>query len=181
MADSASEASARARSFTWKDPRRIAAEARGKTGLELLRWLIAEPHVPSAECLDFALVAADEGRAAFELTPAEFHANPMGAVHGGILATLCDSAAGAAVHSTLPVGASYTTLEIKVSFLRPVTIETGRVRCEGTLISRGSRIAVAQAHLRDAAGKLCAHATSTCMIFEGAPESGQRGRSPDAA
>jgi uncharacterized protein (TIGR00369 family) len=156
----------RSRTFTWKDPARIAEFAAGRTGLDLLRWLIAEPHVPSAECLGFALVEADEGRAVFELAPAEFHYNPMGAVHGGILATLCDSAAGAAVHSTLPAGARYTTLEIKVNFLRPVTAATGRILCEGTIVARGSRVALAQAQLRDAAGKLCAHATSTCMIFD---------------
>jgi uncharacterized protein (TIGR00369 family) len=159
----------RTRTFHWSDPAALALAARDSDGLSFLRALIArgpdEGSAPSAQCLGFRLVEAERGRAVFELTPAEFHYNPLGTVHGGVLSTLCDSAMGAAVHSTLAHGEGYTTLELKVSFLRPVAVATGPVRCEGTLLSRGARVSSAQASLRDAAGTLLAHATSTCLVF----------------
>jgi uncharacterized protein (TIGR00369 family) len=159
----------RTRSFSWSDPREIAAQARRLPGAEFLRSIAGRGRpqaAPVAECLGFELTLAEPGRVVFELEPAEFHYNPIGSVHGGVLATLCDSAAGAAVHSTLAEGEGYTTLELKVSFLRPVSADSGRVRCEGTVISRGGRVATSEARLTDAAGKLCAHATSTCLILD---------------
>ena len=110
-------------------------------------------------------MSAQPGEVVFEFTPAEFHYNPIGSVHGGVLATLCDSACGCAVQSMLPAGSFYTSLDLSVKFLRPVTSATGRMTCGGTVTHLGSRSALAQARLTDARGKLFAHATSSCMIF----------------
>jgi len=105
------------------------------------------------------------GTVVFEFTPAEFHYNPIGTVHGGVLSTLCDSACGCAVQSMLPAGTYYTSLDLNVKFLRPVSSGTGPMACTGTVIHLGGRSALAEARLTDAAGKLYAHATSSCMIF----------------
>jgi uncharacterized protein (TIGR00369 family) len=101
----------------------------------------------------------------FDITPAEYHYNPIGSVHGGVYATLCDSACGCAVHSMLPAGAYYTSLDLATRFIRPVTTGSGRLLCEGTVTHLGSRTALAEARLTDASGKLYAHATSNCLIF----------------
>lgn len=157
--------SSRTRTFSWPDPTDIVATARGKSGVELLRALQGARSAPVAATLDFALVEVDEGRVVFELAPAEFHENPIGSVHGGVLATLLDSATGAAVHSRLPAGSGYTTLEIKVSFIKAVTRRVPLLRAEGRVVSLGARVATAEATLRDAAGMLYATATSTCLIL----------------
>jgi uncharacterized protein (TIGR00369 family) len=146
------------------------------SGLEFLDSVKGARSAPIAETLDFRLTEVAEGRVVFEFEPAEYHYNPIGTVHGGMACTLCDSAMGAAVHSTLPQGSGYTSLEVKVNFLRPITAGTGPMRCEGEVISRGARVALAQARLLDAAGKLYAHATSTCMIFGPEAEGGKNGR-----
>jgi len=106
-----------------------------------------------------------EGRAVFLVEPSEYHYNPIGVVHGGLAATLLDSAMGCTVHSTLPVGASYTTLEIKVNYIRPMSAETGLVRCEANIIHAGGRTAIAEGKIIDTKGKLYAHGTTTCLIF----------------
>lgn len=111
------------------------------------------------------MIEIGPGKAVFTFLPAEYHYNPIGSVHGGIASTLLDSALGCAVHTTLPAGAAYTTLELHVNFLRPLTRETGLIRCEGEIIHSGRTVATAQARLVDAAGKLYGHATTTCMIF----------------
>lgn len=108
---------------------------------------------------------AEHGRVTIHLKPREFHYNPLGTVHGGVLATLLDTATGCAVHSTLPAGVGYTSVDLITKFLRQVTIETGRLRCEGVVLSAGQRTALAEARLTDGQGKLLAHATSTCMLF----------------
>ena len=105
------------------------------------------------------------GTVVFAFTPAEFHYNPIGTVHGGMISTLCDSACGCAVQSMLPAGSYYTSLDLSVKFLRPVSTGTGPMTCEGTVTHLGGRSALAQARLTDAGGKLYAHATSSCMIF----------------
>ena len=94
-----------------------------------------------------------------------FHYNPLGGVHGGMISTLLDTAAGCAVHSSLDVGQGYTSLDLTVKFLRPVTVESGQLTCVGTVLSRGRRTALAEAQLTDENGRLLAHATSSCMIF----------------
>jgi uncharacterized protein (TIGR00369 family) len=101
----------------------------------------------------------------FSLLPGEEHYNPIGSMHGGVYATLLDSAAGCAVQSTLPQGTGYTSVDLAVKFLRPVTVDTGRVRAVGTVLNGGRRTALAEARLLDDEDRLLAHATSTCMIF----------------
>jgi uncharacterized protein (TIGR00369 family) len=123
------------------------------------------PHAPVAELLGFTLTELGEGQASFELDPGERHYNPLGTVHGGIAATLLDSAMGVAVHTTLDEGQRYTTLELKVNFVRAITEETGRVVATGSVIHRGGRVATAEARLTDADGRLLAHGTSTCLIM----------------
>jgi uncharacterized protein (TIGR00369 family) len=151
----------------WEDPRVLVEAARGLSGLEFLQRIVAGelPPPPIAALLKFELAELSEGQAVFAVEPAEYHYNPIGVVHGGVAATLLDSAMGCAVHSALPAGAGYTSLEIKVNFVRPLTAETGRVRCEAKLIHLGGRTATAEGRVVDEAGKLYAHGTTTCLIF----------------
>lgn len=123
------------------------------------------PPPPIAALMNFRLAELSEGHAVFTVEPAEYHYNPIGVVHGGLAATLLDSAMGCAVHSTLPAGAGYTTLETKVNFLRPISAETGLVRCEADIIHVGGRTAVAEGKILDQQGKLYAHGTTTCIVF----------------
>ena len=129
-------------------------------------FLIADGNPPPiARTLDFTLTEVERGRAVFTVVPGEHHYNPIGSVHGGLAATLCDSACGCAVQSTLPAGAAYTTMDLTIKMLRGITVDTGTLFCEGTIIHAGRRTALAEARLTDTAGKLYAFATSTCMIF----------------
>jgi uncharacterized protein (TIGR00369 family) len=138
------------------------------SGLELLQGMIAGrfPGPPIMQLIGFTLAEVDEGRAVFEGVPEFKHYNPLGTVHGGYTATLLDSCMACAVHSTLPKGTGYTTLEFKVSLVRALTAETGRVRAEGKTITTGRRVATAEGRLVDARGRLLAHATTTCLVFE---------------
>jgi len=123
------------------------------------------PAAPISKVMQFQLTEMEQGRVVFSAQPsAEFY-NPLGTIHGGYTTTLLDSCMGCAVHSTLPVGMAYTTLEIKINFVRPITEKTGPVRAEGKVISAGKRVATAEGRLVDANGKLYAHATTTCLIF----------------
>jgi uncharacterized protein (TIGR00369 family) len=157
----------RTRTVTWEDPRPLAEAGRGVSGLEFLQRIVSGELSPPpfAALLDFDLVEVSEGRATFAVNPAEYHYNPIGVVHGGLAATLLDSAMGCAVHSMLPAGAGYTTLEIKVNFIRAMTAETGRVRCEAKIVHSGARTATAEGRIVDEAGKLYAHGTTTCLIL----------------
>lgn len=159
--------SERSRTYEWGDPAISAGAARELDGVAFLTALLSGnlPAAPVARTLDFAPVSVEPGSVVFEFTPAEFHYNPIGTVHGGVLSTLCDSACGCAVQSLLPAGTYYTSLDLSVKFLRPVTSGTGRMRCTGTVAHLGGRSALAEARLTDAAGRLYAHATSSCMIF----------------
>lgn len=123
------------------------------------------PQPPIAELMDFRLTKVDSGKVVFEGTPGPQHYNPIGSVHGGFAATVLDSVMGCGVHSTLPAGTGYTTVELKVNFVRAITLETGRVRAESRVIHQGSRIATAEGQLYGADGKLLAHGTTTCLIF----------------
>jgi len=123
------------------------------------------PAPPITETLGFTLVEVDEGRAVFAGVPEFRHYNPIGVVHGGYAATLLDSALGCAVQSTCKKGEAYATLELKLNLVRAITKDTGRITAEAHLLHRGRSVATAEAYLRDAAGKLYAHATTTCMIF----------------
>ncbi|MFG1739880.1 PaaI family thioesterase [Micromonospora chalcea] len=157
----------RSRTFTWSDPAAGAAHLGRRSGLELMRAMIAGELAapPIMHLIDMSRMEAEEGRVAVELLPQEFHYNPLGTVHGGVLSTLLDTAAACAVHTTLPAGVGYTSLDLNVKFLRPVTVDTGTLRCEGTVLQRGRRTALAEARLTDPANRLVAHATSTCLIF----------------
>lgn len=136
-------------------------------GIDFLREVQAGrlPKAPISHTVDFDLDEVEPGRAVFSLTPGEEHYNPIGSVHGGVFATLLDSAAGCAVQSTLPQGMAYTSLDLTVKFLRRITVETGPVRAIGTVLSKGRQTALAQAQLVDAQGRLLAHATSSCLLF----------------
>ena len=137
------------------------------SGLEFLQAIARGelPSPPITKTLGFKLAEVEEGRAVFVSEPGLHHYNPVGTVHAGFTATLLDSCMACAVQSTLPKGTAYTTMEFKISLLRPLTKETGPVRAEGTLLSRGRRAATAEGRLTDAQGKLLAHATTTCLIF----------------
>ncbi len=114
--------------------------------------------------MDYRLVEVEPGHAVFEATPGEQHYNPIGVVHGGLAMTLLDSAMGCAVQTQMPAGGGYTTLEAKTNLVRAVTSDTGKLRAIGKVLHLGKRIATAEARLEDAAGKLYAHATTTCMV-----------------
>jgi uncharacterized protein (TIGR00369 family) len=153
--------------ISWQDPRELAAKAAGGSGLDFLRAIVAGelPPAPIQELLGFDLIEADEGRVVFAAEPGEQHYNPIGSVHGGVAATLLDSAMGAAVHSTLEQGRAYVTLEFKVNLVRAITAETGRVLAEGNVIHLGKTVATVEATLKaEAGGALLAHATSTCLL-----------------
>jgi uncharacterized protein (TIGR00369 family) len=157
----------RERTYTWDDPMRTAAAAADVDGLTFMRMLAAGevPAPPITTTLDFGIEEVEEGRVVFAFEPAEFHFNPIGSVHGGVYATLLDSACGCAVHTMLPAGARYTSLDLTVKFIRALGAGSGRVRCEGRVVHMGGRTALAEARLLDAQDRLVAHATSSCMIF----------------
>jgi uncharacterized protein (TIGR00369 family) len=161
------QAAVRERTYTWFDPRFSAARSREMDGMAFLEAIRTGelPPPPVMSTLGIEVVEGEPGRIVFALDPAEYHYNPIGMVHGGVLATILDSAAGCAVHSLLPAGAYYSSLDLTTKFLRPVTLESGRLHCEGSVTSMGSRTALAQARLEDARGRLVGFATSTCMVF----------------
>jgi uncharacterized protein (TIGR00369 family) len=161
-------ATTRSRTITWEDPTETVAAAAGMSGSEYLEAIRdgVLPRPPMAELMGIDGLEGDEGRAVFSVTPAEYHYNPIGVVHGGLAATLLDSAMGCAVHSTLPAGTGYTTLEVKVNFARPMTRETGRVICEAEVVHRGKTVATAEGRIvAEETGKLIAHGTTTCLLF----------------
>ena len=145
-----------------------APQLAGKTGLEVMQAMIegklARP--PIGDTLDFILIDAASGRAVFQGRPLARHYNPLGTVHGGWFATLLDSALGCAVHCSLPAGKSYTTAELKINIVRPLTDKVPLVRAEGQVIHLGGRMATADGRLTGPDGKLYAHASTTCFIFD---------------
>ncbi|HEY1596444.1 MAG TPA: PaaI family thioesterase [Thermoleophilaceae bacterium] len=144
------------------------------SGLEHLEAIL-DGHIPPppiAELMGFELVEVGHGRATFAVEPGVRHYNPIGVVHGGLAATLLDSAMGCAVQTTLDAGTGYTTLDLSTTFLRPMTSETGRVVCEAVVIHSGSRIATAEGRVFSArTGKLIATGTSSCVILPAPAES----------
>ncbi|MDX6668931.1 MAG: hypothetical protein QOK04_2311 [Solirubrobacteraceae bacterium] len=158
----------RSRTITWEDPVATAARAAEMSGLDYVKAIGTGdvPPPPIAVLMDFRPVEVEEGRAVFAVTPAEFHYNPIGVVHGGLAATLLDSAMGCAVQTTLPTGIAYTTLEVKVNFARPMTRDTGRVLAEANVVHRGRTVATAEGRVfAEDSGKLVAHGTTTCLLF----------------
>jgi uncharacterized protein (TIGR00369 family) len=140
----------------------------GKTGLQLMLALLAGempyPHI--AQTLDFSLVEVAMGKATFQGSPQLKHYNPMGTVHGGWYATLLDSALGCAVHTMMPAGRGYTTAELSVNIVRAATLKTGPLRAIGSVIHCGRQLATAEARIVGPDGKLYAHGTTTCLVFE---------------
>ena len=152
---------------SWDDPMAAYAAGKGLSGLQYMYKLIAgEIAVPPImKLIGYALLEAGEGHAVFGITPGEQHYNPIGVVHGGIAMTLLDSAMGCAVHTLLPNGMGYTTLEAKTNLVRAISHETGPLRAIGKVIYRGRSTATAEARLEDVAGKLYAHASTTCILM----------------
>ncbi len=156
----------RERTFTWDDPASLWDDAAALSGVERLQMVVDGklPAPPMARLMDIRIVEVSNGRAVFAGTPTEYHYNPIGVVHGGFGATILDSAMGCAVHSTLKAGDRYTTLELKINFLRPLSSSTGAVRGVATVVHAGRTTALAEGRLEDASGQIYAFATSTCLI-----------------
>lgn len=140
----------------------------GKTGLQQMQAMLdgLAPRPPISETLDFLLVSVEDGLATFQGRPRFKHYNPLGSVHGGWFATLLDSALGCAVHTTLPIGRGYTTLEFKVNLVRALTDKVPLVRAIGHVVHRGRQVTTAEAELVGHDGKLYAHASTTCLLFD---------------
>jgi len=159
----------RSRTFTWSDPLATAAAARGMNGLEAIRAVMEGelPAPPIAEMLGMTITDVERGRVVFSLEPAEWMYNPIGSVHGGIAATILDSALGCSVHTTLDAGVAYTTSDLQVRYVRAMSADTGPVLCESRVVHRGRRLATAEGRLfaADDPERLFAHGSTSCMIL----------------
>jgi uncharacterized protein (TIGR00369 family) len=144
-----------------------AEQQKEMSGLEFVQGLVdgTLPLNTIAETLGYDVTEAANGRVVVTITPTGAHLNPAGTVHGGVAATLLDSAMGLAVQTTLERGLAQTTLEFKISLVRPITPDTGPIKAEGVVLSRGRRIGTAEGRLTDRNGRLLAHGTTTCLIF----------------
>lgn len=157
----------RTRTYGWDDPFALRDRMVDLSGLALMQQMAAGelPPPPIAQTLGFRLVEATRGRAVFECEPAEFHYNPIGVVHAGLALTLMDSAMGLAFVTTLDEPLGWTTLEVKANFTRALTVDTGVVRCVGSVVHPGRRVATTEARVEDSDGRLCAHGTSTILVL----------------
>jgi uncharacterized protein (TIGR00369 family) len=137
------------------------------SGLEFVQGLVdgTLPLNMIAQTLDYDVTEAENGRVVITAEPSAAHLNPAGTVHGGFSATLLDSCMGLAVQTTLEKGVSQTTLEFKISLMRPITPETGLIRAEGVVLNCGRRIGTAEGRITDQQGRLLVHGTTTCLIF----------------
>jgi uncharacterized protein (TIGR00369 family) len=162
------EQAMRQKTITWHDPQPGAALGRTMSGLEYLQAIMDGRIPPAPICahFDLWLVSVAEGEVVFAARPDESHYNTIGSVHGGVAATLLDSAVGCAVHSILPAGTGYTSVELKISFVRGISASSGEVRATGRVVKSGSRVAFAEGDLRDESGKLLGTASSTCLIIQ---------------
>jgi uncharacterized protein (TIGR00369 family) len=158
----------RERLVRWEDPYALAEAGRTMSGRAFLEAIQRGdlPAPPICYLVDFTFSEIADGRVDMVLQPQESHYNPIGSVHGGVIATVLDSVMGCAVHTQLPAGRAYTSLEIKVNYLRGVTRETGAMKAVGRVIHLGGRTAMAEGSLSDAAGRLHAQASTTCLIFD---------------
>jgi uncharacterized protein (TIGR00369 family) len=158
---------ARTRSVSWHDPLITAAGALQRTGLETLQAIRdgVLPPPPIARLVQMDIVDLSEGRVEFSCALDESVYNPIGVVHGGLVCTLLDTVAGCAVHSTLPQGLAYTSIELKVNYLRPVHLASGPLTAVGTVVKPGRRVAFAEGEVRDAAGRAVATASSSLLVF----------------
>ena len=160
-------AAERTRTYDWADPGALRDAAANSTGLEIISRMMSGEHgaAPISRTIDMMGVEVKEGEVIFAIVPQEFHYNPLGTMHGGIFATILDSACGCALHTTLGKGHGFTSLTLEIKFLRAATTKTGRLLCTGKVVSRGRTVSTTEAVLRDERGRLFATATSTCMIF----------------
>jgi len=158
----------KSRTFTWEDPTEGAQKAQQMSGFDYLQAMNDGriPLPPLLHTLDFKVDHMEPGEVIFSFQPQEFHYNPIGSVHGGVISAILDSAMGCSLHSLLPAGVGYTTLELKVNFLKAVNIQSGILKATGKVIYSGSRTALTEARLTDDKGVVYAHATSTCMILK---------------
>jgi len=158
---------ARTRRYSWSDPKIAAAAAQTMSGKDYLTAVMKGelPAGPIMDTLAFRLAEVDDGRCVFVCEPGEFVYNAIGSVHGGIPATLIDSAASCAVHTVLPAGTGYTTINLSLDMIKGITDSVGTLRCEGRVVRAGGRIAVADAELKGADGTLYARGTATCLIL----------------
>ncbi|MCW2842112.1 MAG: hypothetical protein JWN22_28 [Nocardioides sp.] len=159
---------ARTRAVTWHDPAAAAQQGLAMGGMDYLRAIIdgVLPPPPIAGLIQMGLASAEPGTAVFTCTPDESAYKPIGAVHGGLVCTLLDSVAGCALHSTLPQGRGYTSVEIKVNYLRPVRSTSGLLTATGSVVKAGSRVAFTEGVVTDASGATVATATSTLLVFD---------------
>jgi uncharacterized protein (TIGR00369 family) len=157
----------RSRTVSWTDPARVRFHLRGLDGYEQLAAMKrgdASPP-PAVALLGLSLDELERGRTVFSVVAEELHENPMGTMHGGIVATLVDTAMGCAVSSTLPANSGFTTLELSTNFVRAITQSTGRVYAEGRVVHGGGRVVTTEARVYDDADTLYAHAKSTCLVL----------------
>ena len=164
--DMPSVSNSRTRTFTWEDPTLLHQNLRGYSGLDFLQKVLAGelPPPPMAQLMNIRLAEVARGFIVFEGVPQEYHYNPLGVVHGGMAATLLDSALGCCVNSCLDAGDVYTTLELKVNYLRPITVESGRLRAIATVVHIGRTTALVEGRVLDNQDKVYAYASSTCLI-----------------
>ena len=158
----------RSKTVTWHDPGPSTAKGLEMPGIDYLRAMAdgSLPQAPIGGLMQFAIVDADEGRVVFSCRPDESAYNPIGTIHGGLICTLLDSVTACAVHSTLPAGKGYTSVEIKVSYLKAVRLSSGLLTATGTVVKSGSRVGFAEGVVTDASGAAVATATSTVLIFD---------------
>ena len=145
----------------------VPEQQKAMSGLDFVKGLVSGvlPLNTFAQTLGYDVVEAESGRVAIALDPTDAHLNPWGTVHGGLTATLLDSCMGLAIHSMLDKGIGSTTLEFKISLVRAITPDTGRIRAEGKVLNCGRRVGTAEGRVTDASGRLLAHGTATCLIF----------------
>lgn len=160
----------RTRTFSWHDISHNLQRAKEMSGLDYLKAMARGelPPPPIALALGFELAHEDdfsEGRAVFRMKPQEYQYNPIGTVHGGVFATILDSAVGCAIQTMLPAGVAYTTLELKVNYIRPLLAGGAEVQAVGEVVAMTRQTGIAEGRLLDAAGKIYAHATTTCLIM----------------
>ncbi|MEM7183262.1 MAG: PaaI family thioesterase [Spirochaetota bacterium] len=161
------ESGLRERTYSWEDPVKSAELGRKLSGLEYMQQLANGeiPAAPIAHTLGFKITSVEKGKVLFEIEPKEFHYNPIGSMHGGVISTVLDSVLGCTVHSTLAKGVGYTSLELKVSFIRPIFVKTGTVYAEAKVLAMGRTTAFAEGSLKDKRGRILATATTTCALF----------------
>ncbi len=161
------EGAERTRTYSWRDPRAALAAGRALSGRDYLEKIMRGelPAPPMGETLGFRLAEIGDGRVVFRCAPGEYLYNPLGSVHGGLAATLIDSATGCAVHSRLPAGTGYTTVNLAVDFIKAISDRVGTLTCEGRVVRGGARIAIADADVRGEDGTLYARGSATCLIL----------------